>query len=76
MFIMKKALNKIGNKLVVDGIYGDKTKEAVKRLQKEAKITIDGVYGNNTANALQKCLQYKYYKRTIQRGLGLSIFYE
>ena len=46
----------MGNKLVVDGIYGEKTKEAVKRLQKEAKITVDGVYGNNTANALQKRL--------------------
>ena len=53
---LQKALNKLGNKLVVDGIYGEKTKEAVKKLQKEAKITVDGVYGNNTANALQKRL--------------------
>ena len=53
---LQKALNKLGNNLVVDGIYGENTKEAIKRLQKEAKITIDGVYGNNTASALQKRL--------------------
>lgn len=53
---LQKALNKIGNKLDVDGIYGTKTKEAVKKLQKEAKIAVDGIYGNNTAKALQERL--------------------
>ena len=50
---LQKALNKLGNKLVIDGIYGEKTKEAVKKLQKQANISIDGIYGNNTAKALQ-----------------------
>ena len=53
---LQKALNKIGNKLVIDGVYGSKTKEAVKKLQKQANISIDGIYGNNTAKELQKRL--------------------
>ena len=50
---LQKALNKLGNHLAIDGIYGEKTKEAVKKLQKQANINIDGIYGNNTAKALQ-----------------------
>lgn len=53
---LQKALNKIGNKLVIDGVFGKKTKEAVKKLQKQANISIDGIYGNNTAKALQERL--------------------
>ena len=53
---LQKALNKLGNKLVIDGIYGSKTKEAIKKLQKQANISIDGIYGNNTAKELQKRL--------------------
>lgn len=53
---LQKALNKIGNKLVIDGIFGKNTKEAVKKLQKQANISIDGIYGNNTAKELQKRL--------------------
>ena len=53
---LQKALNKIGNKLVIDGVYGVKTKEAIKKLQKQANISIDGIYGNNTAKELQKRL--------------------
>ena len=53
---LQKALNKIGNKLVIDGVFGKKTKEAVKKLQKQANISIDGVYGTNTAKALQERL--------------------
>ena len=53
---LQKALNKIGNKLVIDGVYGSKTKEAIKKLQKQANISIDGIYGNNTAKALKERL--------------------
>lgn len=40
--------------LVVDGVYGAKTKAAlVKVLQKALNVTVDGVYGNQTNNAVK-----------------------
>ncbi|MBR2785056.1 MAG: peptidoglycan-binding protein [Clostridia bacterium] len=35
-----------------DGIFGDKTKQAVKAFQNKHKITADGIVGKNTAHAL------------------------
>ena len=47
-------LNKCyGRKLAVDGIYGSKTKAAVKYAQGQAKTRKDGVYGPDTANAIK-----------------------
>jgi Putative peptidoglycan binding domain len=38
--------------LVVDGIYGPKTRAAVMRVQKLHRITVDGVYGPQTRSAM------------------------
>lgn len=38
-----------GEKLVVDGIWGNKTEDAVKRLQRSYALTDDGIIGKNTA---------------------------
>ena len=38
--------------LVVDGIYGTRTKTRVKEFQKNNKLKVDGIVGKNTAHAL------------------------
>lgn len=46
--------NSYSSGLIVDGIYGVKTKAAlVKVLQRALKVTIDGVYGPETNNAIK-----------------------
>ncbi|CAL9300402.1 hypothetical protein SUDANB51_05020 [Streptomyces sp. enrichment culture] len=36
----------------LDGIYGDKTREAVEAVQRDAKIDVDGIYGPDTRKAM------------------------
>lgn len=43
-----------GKKLKVDGVYGTKTIQAIKKLQKKRGITVDGVVGYNTWSELLK----------------------
>lgn len=44
----------------VDGIYGQNTKTAIKKLQKRHNMIIDGVFGDNTANVLLNCYDYNF----------------
>ena len=44
----------------IDGIYGSKTKEAVKKLQKILGVNVDGWYGQNTHNAVMGSEYRKY----------------
>lgn len=46
---LQKFLNWYGNyKLEVDGDFGTKTENAVKKFQKENKLTVDGIFGKNS----------------------------
>lgn len=49
---MKMIQYKLG--LVADGIYGDKTKEAIKEFQTKNGLKVDGIPGKNTLEALYK----------------------
>lgn len=45
-------LNRHGASLKIDGIYGQKTKEALIKYQKENKLKIDGIFGTETKKSL------------------------
>ncbi|MEZ4357387.1 MAG: peptidoglycan-binding protein [Eubacteriales bacterium] len=49
---LQNKLNKNGAGLTLDGIFGKKTKVAVKTFQKSAGLTADGIAGKNTVTAL------------------------
>ena len=50
--VLQEELNKHGADLVVDGIFGVKTEEAVKAFQKSMSLFADGIVGEKTWNAL------------------------
>lgn len=47
-------LNRHGENLKIDGIYGVNTKSAVMRFQRAQKLTTDGIAGNYTISALKE----------------------
>ena len=49
---VQSALNKLGYKLTVDGIFGKDTEQAVKQFQKSCGISDDGIVGKETINKL------------------------
>lgn len=46
--VLQKLLNRTGERLSVDGIYGDNTKTAVKRFQQARGLSADGIVGQHT----------------------------
>jgi peptidoglycan hydrolase-like protein with peptidoglycan-binding domain len=55
-------IQKLIGGLTVDGIYGEKTKQAVKDFQKDGKLVQDGIVGKNTWNALTEGGGVFFYK--------------
>ena len=46
--VLQKLLNRTGASLVVDGIFGNRTRAAVKNFQKPRKLAQDGIVGKDT----------------------------
>lgn len=51
---LQTLLNKLGYKLVVDGISGNATTNAIKDFQKKNGLIVDGIAGTNTISMLKK----------------------
>ncbi len=51
---LQKSLNEKGYSLTIDGVFGDKTRDAVKDYQKKNGLSVDGVVGNKTWGSLNK----------------------
>ena len=52
----------------IDGISGPGTAEAIRRLQKRARITVDGVVGPQTKRALGRFARHPLGTRPLERG--------
>ncbi len=51
---LQKSLNEKGYSLTVDGVFGNKTRDAVKDYQKKNNLSVDGIVGNKTWGSLTK----------------------
>ncbi len=65
---LQKAMNKILRiRLVVDGIYGEKTKEAVRRFQRKYRLQVDGIAGPITRKKIEEVLAGERIARAPRR---------
>jgi peptidoglycan hydrolase-like protein with peptidoglycan-binding domain len=55
--VLQETLNNAGYKVNVDGMYGDKTFEAVKKFQKNNNLISDGLIGKETLLILIKYIK-------------------
>lgn len=62
VFLLQFILNQYGNNLTIDGIWGNKTQDAVLRFQKENSLTQDGLVGKNTWKTLLTLPPYPLLK--------------
>ena len=67
---LQEKLNSLGYSCgIVDGDYGTKTADAVKKFQKKNKLTIDGIAGSETLEAIDKAIASNSTKIKITASL-------
>jgi murein DD-endopeptidase MepM/ murein hydrolase activator NlpD len=67
---LQETLMILGERLVIDGIFGSATKRAVIRFQKKADLPVDGVVGDETWDYLKEAKSFDNHK--VSRGDTLS----
>lgn len=67
---LQETLVMLGERVIIDGIFGPSTKRAVIRFQKESNLPIDGVVGEETWEDLQEAKSFD--KHIVRRGETLS----
>jgi len=67
---LQETLVMLGERVIIDGIFGPSTKRAVIRFQKESGLPIDGVVGTETWDDLQEAKSFD--KHIVRRGDTLS----
>ena len=71
-YMVQLALARAGYPLIIDGIFGGRTKAAVIDFQKSRGLTRDGIVGKNTFLALREFLTgYTYY--TVKQGDTIGV---
>lgn len=66
--LLQSVLNRLGYGAgEVDGVFGSRTENAVKRFQRAVGITVDGIVGKNTWNALMPYID-GYIEYTVKSG--------
>jgi murein DD-endopeptidase MepM/ murein hydrolase activator NlpD len=74
---LQENLVMLGERLIIDGIFGPSTKQAIINLQQESGLPVDGVVGAETRRRIKEALTYD--EHTVKKGDTLSelaAFYE
>ena len=67
---LQTALNRAGSNLNVDGVYGEKTENAVKNFQEDHGLKVDGIVGDQTMSALRPFMvDYSALREAIEKCL-------